>query len=315
MGRTLSDLANVARAAGLPVTEIGGWQTRGRGGAGGRQTSGYQDGRPSAVMCHHTASNTKPENDVAYMTFNAPYAPIANLGLDRTGRVWVMAGWATNTNGSGVALPGIPTNSANAVSIGIEAFNDGVGEPWPQVQQDAYVTLVAALCKAYSIPHTNVHAHFEYAPGRKIDPFGPAKWGPQKWNMPVFRTDVQTKMTGGPTTPPPTKPPPTGGDVVDVAPAMYWVRPGDSAWSATARLFGSGAGWADRFTADQFNRHSYYTPVKGTRGKCTNVLSGEGAYAILDRMGFDRSRLDDFYNWNGGPDRTLHPGNAVFMGW
>lgn len=194
MGRSLTDLADVCRAAGLKVIEVSGWQTRGRGGSGGAATGGYEDGRPSAIMMHHTASKTKPINDVMYMTFNATFAPIANLGLDRTGRVWVMAGRATNTNGSGQALPGVPANSANSHAIGIEAFNDGIGESWPVVQQQAYVTLVAALCRPYKIPPAHVHAHFEYAPNRKVDPLGPSRWGPGKWNMDLFRSDVTTKL-------------------------------------------------------------------------------------------------------------------------
>lgn len=188
----LNDLADVCRRAGLQVTEVQGWQTRGRGGDGGK----YRPDLPSCVMVHHTASTTAPNNDVAYMTFNSPVAPIANLGLDRTGRVWVMAAGPTNTNGKGGPLPGCPINDMNRHAIGIEGMNGGTGEPWPQAQQNAYVTLVAALCDAYDIPAAQVYAHHEYAPGRKIDPYGPAKYGPKMWDMNLFRSDVSKALTG-----------------------------------------------------------------------------------------------------------------------
>lgn len=110
------------------------------------------------------------------------------------------------------------------------------------------------------------------------------------------------------------EPPPPSGDVTNVSPCQYWVRPGgDSPWKATERLFGSGRDWAKYFTEDQFLKHSYHIPVPGTKGKTTQVRSGEGAYAILDRMGIDRGNLQKFYDWNGGESRTLHKGNAVYM--
>ena len=48
--RYLTDLADVLRAAGLAVTELDGWRDRARG------SGGYDDGRPTHVMVHHTAS-------------------------------------------------------------------------------------------------------------------------------------------------------------------------------------------------------------------------------------------------------------------
>src|SRR4029077_14868845 len=93
--RYLTDLADVLRSAGLVVHEEPGWQTRARG------SGGYDSGRPTHVMVHHTASNpgSDPDGDVAYIARNAADAPLANLYLSRSGDVHVIAAGATNTNG------------------------------------------------------------------------------------------------------------------------------------------------------------------------------------------------------------------------
>jgi hypothetical protein len=142
-------------------------------------------------MVHHTASHASPGSDVGYMVDRADTRPIANLYLARDGVVYVLAAGPTNTNGAG-SWPGVPDDRMNAYAVGIEAGNDGVGEPWPPAQQDAYVKAAAAICTAYRIPVGNVLAHREWAPSRKIDPAGPSRWaGPSgRWDMDAFRGDV-----------------------------------------------------------------------------------------------------------------------------
>jgi len=189
--RYLTDLAAVLRAYGLTVHEQDGWQNRARG------SGGYEPGRPTHVMVHHTASgpSSDPYGDVSYITSGADAAPLANLYLSRTGQVWVIAAGATNTNGSGSDSwgGGVPVDSMNTHAIGIEAANAGTGEPWPQAQTDAYLTICRALCAAYSIPNPHhVRGHAEWSPGRKIDPAGPPRWadGSETWRMDDYRTDV-----------------------------------------------------------------------------------------------------------------------------
>jgi len=180
-------------------------------------------------MCHHTASNPSSDgqSDVNYMVSGSDAAPVANLYLSRSGKVWVMAGGATNTNGSGSDPCGhTPTDSMNTHAIGIEAANNGVGEPWPTVQQDVYVRLVHALCDHYAIPVGRVHSHFEWAPTRKIDPAGSSRYasGSNMWNMDGFRGDVITGGTPTPPTPTPT-PTPEGMDET-----MMFVQHGSGVW-------------------------------------------------------------------------------------
>jgi hypothetical protein len=185
------------------VVEVDGWQHRARG------SGGYSPGRPDHVMVHHTASNpgSDPDGDVAYICHGADAAPLANLYLSRSGAVHVCAGGATNTNGSGHATwsGGPPDDAMNEHAIGIEAANNGVGEPWPHVQQDAYQRLCVALCDAYGITLDHVRAHHEWAPGRKIDPAGPSMWadGSASWDMDLFRDDL-----AGLVLPPQPEPPP-----------------------------------------------------------------------------------------------------------
>ena len=188
--RWLSDLADVCRLTGFPVYEVDGWETR------GRSSGGYDTDRPTHIMVHHTASGPSSDGwpDVEYMTFHADAAPLANLYLSRVPAIYVCAAGATNTNGSGVDPCGVADDDTmNTHAIGIEAANGGTGEPWPAAQQTAYVMLCAELELAYGIAPAQIHAHFEYAPSRKIDPAGESRYatGANTWDMTAFREDVR----------------------------------------------------------------------------------------------------------------------------
>jgi hypothetical protein len=193
MSGYLTDLADVVRRAGLVVQEEPGWQTR------ARSSGGYSSGRPTHVMVHHTASGASSDGqpDVNYMCYSSENKPVANLYLSRSGKVWIMAAGATNTNGKGGPIDNVPADSMNTYAIGIEAGNNGVGELWPMAQQDAYLKLVNALKSAYGI--SNVRSHWEYAPGRKIDPAGSSQWasGSASWNMDAFRASLGGGGGGG----------------------------------------------------------------------------------------------------------------------
>jgi hypothetical protein len=202
--RYLLELADVCRAAGLTVQEEPGWQSRARG------SGGYDGGRPTHVMVHHTASNPGSDGqaDVNYCCYGSADAPLANLYLARAGKVWVMAAGCTNTNGGGHDWwgGGVPDDSMNTHAIGIEAANAGTGEPWPPAQQESYTRLARALCDRYGIAPAHCRGHFEWAPDRKIDPAGPSRWATSgTWNMDPYRADI---AAGWPTpdVPPPLPP-------------------------------------------------------------------------------------------------------------
>ena len=214
------DLPDVIAAAGLDVETWPGWETRSRGSGGYDQVW--------AVFAHHTASKTSMHNDCSYMwDSTSGDQPIGAIYLDRSGLVVVGAAGATNCQGSGgpygVTAGTIPLDKGNAYGIAIEAANNGVGEPWPQAQTDAYVELVAALCDAYGLDAAiDVIAHFEWT-SRKIDPAGPSPYatGSASWNMHAFRADCVACSAGpGPSPEPPEpepepEPPPTPAPTVE----------------------------------------------------------------------------------------------------
>lgn len=157
----VNDLADVIRAAGMTVVEVGGWKSRNHGSLAGVRS----------IICHHTAGplgGNYPSLNTVTNGRPGLAGPLAQLGLGRDGTVYVIA--------NGVAWhAGATTNDAvygNSWSLGIEAENNGVGEVWPEVQVNAYAKLCAALCKHYGVPVDRVKGHKEicYPAGRKPDP-------------------------------------------------------------------------------------------------------------------------------------------------
>lgn len=278
--RYLTDLADVCRRSGFNVIEVEGWQQRARG------SGGYDGGRPNHVMCHHTASGASMDGwgDVNYMTFNHQDAPLCNLYLSRTGDIYVCAGGATNTNGSGHDPCGTTADdSMNSSAIGIEAGNNGVGEQWPDQQQDAFNALCKVLCDGYGIPVHRVHAHFEWAPSRKIDPAGNSRYatGGSSWNMDLFRADVSS----------------AGGSTPEPEPVEEPVSGSSSLWFGAGRL--------DVFMTGHNGHvyHKWYIPdEKGwdhfedlggvLRGQPSATGSGDGNGSV-DRIDITGMGVDD----------------------
>jgi peptidoglycan hydrolase-like protein with peptidoglycan-binding domain len=161
-----SNLASICRTAGLNVREVPGWATRGHG-----ELTAVR-----SIIVHHTAGPSAAKNSDDYPTLRVATegrsglaGPLYNLGLGRSGRVYVIAaGLAYHAGGV------LDLDYANVRSLGIGAENDGIGEPWPKVQIEAYNLLCAALCDTYKLPSARVYGHREVcAPrGRKIDPVG-----------------------------------------------------------------------------------------------------------------------------------------------
>ena len=205
------NVVDVLRNAGVNVVEYSGWKNRSRSSGGFTGLYG--------ILCHHTASSTTPANDLNYMVYGSPDAPVSNGLLDRTGTFTIIAGGASNHGGRGggsadgggepwVTSRGtIPPDSSNSYTFGIEAANAGTGaEAWPEAQQNAYTKMVRALVDAYGmIPHSDIRSHAEWTPPRKIDPKGPSRFSTNNskpWDMGIFRNEVAGQL--------PT--PPSGGD-------------------------------------------------------------------------------------------------------
>ena len=170
---------------GLDVEGKDGWRTR------GRPYNFY----PRGVLVHHTASgaqsgNFASENIVTFGRSDLP-GPLSQILLGRDGKVKVIAAGYSNHAGYGGPHQGIPANMGNTYLIGIEAENNGLGEPWSKQQLNAYYRLCAALLDWINVKDVNkVFAHKEWASGRKIDPAG--------INMDYFRSQVQKALDQGP---------------------------------------------------------------------------------------------------------------------
>lgn len=214
-GSTLPNLADILRAEGLDVQTWSGWEWS------SRSTGGFNPPGPMMVVVHHTASGsgTSFQNDWSYCAQGHQDAPVANCLLGRQGQWGVHAAGASNHAGKGgpwnTSKGQVPLDSGNSRSIGIEAQNNGVGENWSPDMVESYEIGVSAMCKAYSLaPPTDVPAHFEWAPDRKIDPWGGNSptagfpyTGPHEWDMNGFRTGVAGRIVGIP-------PVPQGDDVL-----------------------------------------------------------------------------------------------------
>lgn len=178
-------LPEVLRAAGLKVDVYPGAMDRGHGDFGSIW----------GVVAHHTGGNKEPASSIA----QHPTLGLASqLHLDQSGKYTVCGVGIAWHAGLG-SYPGLPTNNANQVTIGIEAANDGTSG-WPKAQYQAYVTGVAAILNKLGRDSSRVIGHKEWA-GREQ-----GKWDPGLIDMNAFRRDVaaeQKRLKGGGTPPKP----------------------------------------------------------------------------------------------------------------
>lgn len=174
-------LPDVLRAEGLRCDIFDGAFERGHG----------DFGNIWGVVAHHTGSFGETPNGIA----NHPSLGLASqLFLHRDG-YYVLCGVGVAWHAGSGSWPGIPTNGANQVTIGIEAQNDGGGTPgkphhipWSDVQYDAYVRGCAAIMRKLGHDSSHVIGHKDWA--------GPAqgKWDPGGIDMNIFRSDIQARI-------------------------------------------------------------------------------------------------------------------------
>lgn len=162
----------VLRQAGLSVFEVEGWATRGKDVM-----------NPKVLVAHHTATGTNWSDEALDRFLRIGRSdlpgPLCHIHLTRSGQCRIIAAGMANHAGAG-SWKGY---SGNAIAIGIEAANDGLGEFWTQAQINAYDRASAAILKHIKRDSTYLCAHREWT-SRKIDPTGIA--------MPAMRTRVQT---------------------------------------------------------------------------------------------------------------------------
>lgn len=200
MARLPKNLATTLRKHGLKVTSLPGWSTRGHN----------RRFVPAGVLCHHTASSSDGlagTNVLRAGRSDLP-GPIANLGLSRSGRVYLVAAGHAYHAGTAKSSGTMAAGNGNEIYIGIEAMNRGTGEKWNKKQYDAYVLLCAVLSvEVTGNSHNTVRAHKETSVTGKIDPFGPTPYE-RSFDMGKFRSRVAAKMKAlkGGAKPAPSKP-------------------------------------------------------------------------------------------------------------
>lgn len=216
------------------------WRTR------SRSSGGYD--QLLAIGGHHDASKTTTSDAGAenYGWLSHPYKPVGAIRIRRdTGLVVIGAAGATNTMGVGGPVKcskgTVPKDAGNRYMLAIEAGNNGIGEPWSQRLIDAYLALVAGLCKWYGLSINDYYGHYGYClpscPGRKIDPAGPTPWHPalggitatggaKIWQDSNFRSlaaGVKPPQPEPPQPKPPDPPPTATTPPLGVAREMYLI--------------------------------------------------------------------------------------------
>lgn len=164
-------LPDLLRAWGVRVEEAAGWRTRGQG----------DFGVIWGQVAHHTGDNNTPVSIITH-GHSALRGLLSQIHLARNGLATICGAGHAYHAGMG-SWPGIATNGANQVTIGIEAVSNGT-TPWPREQYDAYVRICAAI--AWYLGHSalRVIGHKEWA-----GEYG--KWDPGGIDMTAFRRDVQ----------------------------------------------------------------------------------------------------------------------------
>lgn len=185
-------IERAVKRSGLEVVWVGDWESRGRGTMRGVQT----------VTLHHTATPRSFKRSTEYPTINVVKngrsdlpGPLAQLGLGRTGVVFVFAAGISNHAGRSRS-----SSMTNPYAIGIEA--EGAMEDWPKEQYEAYLKLVRALLDEFDLSESRALRHAETCspPGRKND---------ASFNGNTFRQRLKSTTTGGrPPVPKPTTPTP-----------------------------------------------------------------------------------------------------------
>ncbi|HKP35361.1 MAG TPA: N-acetylmuramoyl-L-alanine amidase [Pyrinomonadaceae bacterium] len=186
MAFKLTWLPDVLKNAGLKVSPVAGWETRGLGNVGDI----------FGIICHHTGVRNPNKLNMPTLKslrdgrkaepgLAALPGPLAQLGLGRDGTYYIIAAGRAAHAGKG-SYKGV---SGNLRFIGIEAENFGnqAVDPWPAIQLEAYQRGVAAILKFLGKDSSFCCGHKEYAPGRKSDP---------NLNMNDFRAAVDGFMAG-----------------------------------------------------------------------------------------------------------------------
>lgn len=298
-GLYLTWLVDVLRAAGCTVNEsstTNGWQNRARSSGGFPLT-------PLGIQWHHTASSTQPANDLNWQINGCDDAPVGNLLLDRDGIYWPVAAGAANTAGKGgpmaLSRGTIPQDQGNTQSVAIEVANNGVGEPWPEVQVNAYFAGSNAINARLGNRPDDVFSH-ALGEGngwtdRKIDPATAdavqGLWKPRSvnssgtWSL----TDIRNECLNRAGQPLPTPPEP-------VPPQPQPQPPGDDWWTPLMQMMPT-LRWQD--TGEDVLRMQHLMCSEGAMNQ-SNLANYDGVFGTGTENALDAWKI----SIGGSPDGT-----------
>ncbi|MEV5915828.1 N-acetylmuramoyl-L-alanine amidase [Streptomyces chartreusis] len=213
-----SRFAELLRAEGATVVEVGDWETHNRNHKG-------PWGPVNGVMIHHTVTKgTANTVELCRKGHSALPGPLCHGVIAKDGKVHLVGYGRANHAGLGdpdvlravIDERSLPADNQATVDgnrhfYGFECENLGDGkDPWPAAQLDAIERVSAAICRHHGWSERSVIGHLEWQPG-KVDPRG--------FTMASMRDRVRARLAGTPSKP--TPPPSTGG-------GTYTVKPGDT---------------------------------------------------------------------------------------
>lgn len=205
----LERLAAALRGEGIEVDILPGAQGR---SARMFASTGYKRGCQAIVEHHTGGSGAYPESEIQYiLNGKGDGYVISNAYTWRTKKkITLIASGPTYTEGSGGPYGLIPENGANSIAFSNEIASPG-GEQsiYPDFQQDAVAAFAYHAGKIAAetwgwlddpFGKYRAFSHFEWAPGRKIDPRGVSRWSPLggMWNMDMFRAELRSRIPTDP---------------------------------------------------------------------------------------------------------------------
>ena len=126
----------------------------------------FNERQPTFVVIHYTGSDSAA---AAMNTLTSPQAKVsAHYLILRDGTILQLVDERARAWHAGEARWGAALD-LNSASIGIELDNNGFS-PYPQIQIDALLSLLADLRQRYRLPAANFLGHSDVAPRRKADP-------------------------------------------------------------------------------------------------------------------------------------------------
>lgn len=130
--------------------------------------------RPILIVLHATQQDSVRESLDTLRSRNGGGPVSAHYLIGRDGRRYQLVADNERAWHAGAGRWGTITDVNNA-SIGIELDNDG-SAPFPPAQIDSLLVLLEDLCTRLRIPRTQVIAHADMAPTRKVDPGKSFPW-------------------------------------------------------------------------------------------------------------------------------------------